>query len=64
MALSCTVNEEGVQHPDTSLDDMLCSSPEAPQGQTEAGPDEEEERCRHPRLLSTGLVAGSPSLSL
>lgn len=64
MALPCTVSEEGEQHPDTSLDDLLCSSPEAPQGQTEAGPDEEEECCRPPRLLCTGLVAGSLSLSL
>lgn len=63
MALPCTVNEEGVQHPDTSLGDKLCSSPDAPQGQTEAGPDEEEECCWHPRLLSTGLVLRTASTS-
>lgn len=63
MALPCTVNEEGVQHPDTSLGDMLCSSPDAPQGQMEAGPDEEEECCWH-CSGQLALVAGSPSLAL
>ena len=71
MALPCTVKEEGVQHPDTGLGDMVCSSPKAPERQTEeAGPDEEDECRQHPRLLPPGLrlwtlarVAGSASLS-
>lgn len=62
-ALHCQ-GRKGVQHPDTSLGDLLCSSPKAPQGQTKAaGPDEDEECSQHPRLLSTGLMLRTASAS-